>query len=58
MRPGGVIWFSTNARRFRLDPAAVVGTRCAERSHETVPEDFRDKRIHRCWRIELPEGRG
>jgi len=49
--PGGVIYFSTNFRRFKFDEAALVGCSAREISRQTVPEDFRNKRIHRCWRI-------
>jgi 23S rRNA (cytosine1962-C5)-methyltransferase len=49
--PGGVVYFSTNSRRFKFDEAAVQGAAWHEISRQTVPEDFRNKRIHRCWRI-------
>ena len=48
---GGVVFFSTNSRRFKLDEAALAGVAVREISKQTVPEDFRNKRIHRCWRI-------
>ncbi len=51
MSPGGVIYFSTNFRRFKLDPAAVGPLTIREISRQTVPDDFRNKRIHRCWRM-------
>jgi 23S rRNA (cytosine1962-C5)-methyltransferase len=51
MRPGGTILFSTNSRRFKLDETALAGANVREISRQTVPEDFRNKRIHRCWRI-------
>jgi len=51
MSPGGVIYFSTNFRRFKFDDSAVGGCSAREISRQTVPEDFRNKRIHRCWRI-------
>jgi 23S rRNA (guanine2445-N2)-methyltransferase / 23S rRNA (guanine2069-N7)-methyltransferase len=59
MAPAGVILFSTNSRRFRLDEAgltAAAGGRALtirEISHRTVPPDFRNRRIHRCWRLTL-----
>jgi len=49
--PNGVIYFSTNSRRFKLDEAAFDGVTIREISKQTVPEDFRNKRIHRCWRM-------
>jgi len=48
--PGGMLLFSTNFRRFRLDEAAFAGLDWKEISAATVPPDFaRNKRIHRCW---------
>lgn len=51
MSVGGVVYFSTNFRRFKLDEAALTGYAVREISRQTVPEDFRNKRIHRCWRL-------
>jgi 23S rRNA (guanine2445-N2)-methyltransferase / 23S rRNA (guanine2069-N7)-methyltransferase len=51
MRAGGTIFFSTNSRKFKLDEGALAGATVREISRQTVPEDFRNKRIHRCWRI-------
>ena len=49
--PGGVIYFSTRSRRFKLDEQALEGLETREISRQTVPQDFRNKRIHRCWRL-------
>lgn len=51
MSPGGVVYFSTNSRRFKFDPAVFSNAATWEISRQTVPEDFRNKRIHRCWRL-------
>ncbi|MDG2013246.1 MAG: bifunctional 23S rRNA (guanine(2069)-N(7))-methyltransferase RlmK/23S rRNA (guanine(2445)-N(2))-methyltransferase RlmL [Pirellulaceae bacterium] len=53
MRPQGVVYFSTNFRRFKLDVAGLSGYKIQEISKQTVPEDFRNKRIHRSWRLEV-----
>lgn len=50
--PGGHIWFSTNARRFRLEYAAP-GVRIDDITAQTVPPDFASKRPHRCWRLDI-----
>jgi 23S rRNA (guanine2445-N2)-methyltransferase / 23S rRNA (guanine2069-N7)-methyltransferase len=50
MRTGGVIYFSTNYRRFKFDEDKIPAE-CHEISKQTLPEDFRNRRIHRCWRI-------
>ncbi len=50
--PGGVVWFSSNARRFKLDP--IPGADVEDVTERTVPEDFRQRRPHRCWRLVKP----
>ena len=49
----GVLYFSNNFRRFRMDDAAIAQfAECVEITAETIPPDFaRDARIHRCWRL-------
>ncbi|MDX2148995.1 MAG: bifunctional 23S rRNA (guanine(2069)-N(7))-methyltransferase RlmK/23S rRNA (guanine(2445)-N(2))-methyltransferase RlmL [Planctomycetota bacterium] len=51
LSPGGVVFFSTNYRRFKLDEESLPMLEAVEISHRTVPEDFRNERIHRCWRM-------
>jgi 23S rRNA (guanine2445-N2)-methyltransferase / 23S rRNA (guanine2069-N7)-methyltransferase len=51
LTPGGTIFFSTNFRRFKFDPAAIPPAGVIEISRQTVPPDFRNRRIHRCWKI-------
>jgi 23S rRNA (guanine2445-N2)-methyltransferase / 23S rRNA (guanine2069-N7)-methyltransferase len=51
VRKGGVIFFSNNFRRFKFDPSELAASEVHEISKQTVPEDFRNRRIHRCWRI-------
>jgi 23S rRNA (guanine2445-N2)-methyltransferase / 23S rRNA (guanine2069-N7)-methyltransferase len=51
MTSGGVIYFSTNSRKFKFDEGSLHGAAVREISKQTVPEDFRNQRIHRCWRI-------
>jgi 23S rRNA (cytosine1962-C5)-methyltransferase len=58
LAPGGELLFSTNLRSFRLDIDALADLSMVEISEQTVPPDFRNRRIHRCWRIESDEGRG
>ena len=49
----GVLYFSNNYRRFRLDTESVAQFGlCEDISAKTIPPDFaRDMRIHRCWRL-------
>lgn len=48
----GVVYFSTNHRRFRLDTEALnAAYEVADISAKTLPLDYRDQKIHRCWRM-------
>jgi 23S rRNA (cytosine1962-C5)-methyltransferase len=50
--PKGEVFFSTNSRTFELDDASIPpGFGSREISNRSVPEDFRNQRIHRCWRL-------
>ncbi len=53
MAPGSVVFFSTNHQRFepRLGDLACLSMR--EITPDTIPEDYRNRRVHRCWRIEV-----
>jgi len=54
MSPAGAAYFSNNFRRFKFDEAAVAaaGWRSREISARTVPPEYRNRRIHRCWLLE------
>jgi 23S rRNA (guanine2445-N2)-methyltransferase / 23S rRNA (guanine2069-N7)-methyltransferase len=48
----GQLYFSTNRRRFRLDPALAADYRCDDITGETLDPDFqRNRRIHCCWSL-------
>jgi 23S rRNA (guanine2445-N2)-methyltransferase / 23S rRNA (guanine2069-N7)-methyltransferase len=52
LEPDGILIFSSNARRFRLEQALLSNLRIEDLSAATLPEDFkRNPRIHQCWRI-------
>ena len=52
LSPEGVLYFSTNYRRFELDAALVDTWQVTDVSQESIPVDFaRNQRIHRCWRL-------
>ena len=51
IRKQGVVYFSTNFRKFKFDESALSDYICREISRQTVPEDFRNKKIHRCWKL-------
>jgi len=52
LEPGGVLIFSNNFRRFKLDTAGLAGLAVEDISASTIPKDFeRNAKIHRCWKI-------
>ncbi|MBX2926963.1 MAG: class I SAM-dependent methyltransferase [Saprospiraceae bacterium] len=52
LRPGGTLFFSTNFRKFRLDPDRIWGgARITDISEKTIPPDFRNKKIHYCFEL-------
>ena len=52
LAPGGVVYFSTNFRKFKLDEDALPRELAIrEITAKTIPEDYRNERIHRCWRM-------
>lgn len=48
----GVLYFSTNYRNFNPDPALTADLQMEEITSWTIPPDFRNKLIHRCWKIQ------
>ena len=57
LAPGGLLVFSTNAQRFRLDANLSERYSVVEVSAATLPEDFaRNPRIHRCYDIRALQG--
>jgi 23S rRNA (guanine2445-N2)-methyltransferase / 23S rRNA (guanine2069-N7)-methyltransferase len=51
MTPGGVVFFSTNFRRFKLAAAEIRAASIEDITAKTIPPDFRNKKVHRCWKI-------
>ncbi|WP_074779923.1 bifunctional 23S rRNA (guanine(2069)-N(7))-methyltransferase RlmK/23S rRNA (guanine(2445)-N(2))-methyltransferase RlmL [Halopseudomonas bauzanensis] len=52
LAPGGVVYFSNNFRRFRLDPVLEEKYQVQDISAQTLDKDFqRNTRIHRTWRL-------
>ncbi len=49
---GGTVFFSTNSRRFNLDEAALADFAIRDITRQTLPEDFRNQRIHKCWLLQ------
>ncbi len=57
LAPGGLLIFSTNFRKFRLDEAGLADLAVADITPATIPKDFaRNPRIHRCFEIRVLAG--
>lgn len=53
---GGLLIFSTNFRRFRLDPALLERYAVRDITEQSIPKDFaRNRRIHQCWELRHPD---
>jgi Predicted SAM-dependent methyltransferases len=48
---GGTIFFSTNSRKFIFEDYHFHPCSVVEISSKTLPIDFHDPKIHRCWKI-------
>jgi len=52
LNPDGLLIFSTNFRRFKLDAGILQDFAVEDVSAKTIPNDFeRNPRIHYCWTI-------
>jgi 23S rRNA (guanine2445-N2)-methyltransferase / 23S rRNA (guanine2069-N7)-methyltransferase len=48
----GVLLFSNNFRRFKMDREALSDLLIEDIAAQTIPQDFsRNPRIHNCWRV-------
>jgi 23S rRNA (cytosine1962-C5)-methyltransferase len=47
----GILFFSTNSRNFVFDTSFFSACSILEISSKTIPLDFHDVKIHRCWKI-------
>lgn len=53
LNPGGVLFFSTNFRKFKLEEDKIRGAaNIRDISTKTIPPDFRNKKIHYCYFFE------
>ena len=60
LNPRGILYFSTNSRRLKFDegllPKKQDGSPCCtvqDITAKTIPEDFRNAKIHRAWKLSL-----
>lgn len=49
----GTLFFSTNSRDFDFDEGQFEGCKAFDISKKTIPIDFHNQKIHRCWKISL-----
>ena len=52
LAPGGVIYFSNNARRFKMSGTLSEWAEIEEITQQTASPDF-TRPSHRCWRVEV-----
>lgn len=53
---GGTIVFSTNFRKFKMDPAATFrAASVRDITLPTIPNDFKNTRIHKCFELKARE---
>ena len=51
LAPQGTLFFSTNFRKFKFDPSLFSKCSIQEITPKTIPLDFHNKKIHRCWKF-------
>jgi len=52
LRPGGILFFSTNARKFKLDIDFLQSEQVRDITKQTTPFDFEGKLQRWCWKIQ------
>jgi 23S rRNA (guanine2445-N2)-methyltransferase / 23S rRNA (guanine2069-N7)-methyltransferase len=52
LTPGGLLIFSTNFRKFRLDGDGLAELDIEDVTADTIPKDFaRDAKVHHCFEL-------
>ena len=49
--PAGVLYFSNNKRKFKIDPAILELANVHDITPRTIPEDYKDTKVHMCFKI-------
>ena len=47
----GILFFSTNLRNFNIEIEKLYTKHVKDLTAQTIPNDFRDKKIHKCFKI-------
>lgn len=53
LSPKGVMFFSTNKKKFKLDEQLINDYKCIETTQFTIPEDFKNTAIHKSFEIRM-----
>ncbi|MBS0629154.1 MAG: class I SAM-dependent methyltransferase [Verrucomicrobia bacterium] len=56
LAPGGTIFFSTNSRKFVFDHSLFEQCKIIDITEKTIPIDFHQQKIHRCWMLTIKLG--
>ncbi len=51
LKKGGVLFFSNNYRGFNFETEKIKASQIEDMTALSVPFDFRNKKIHACWKI-------
>ena len=60
LSPGGILYFSSNSRALKFESDLIGGAAArgdiaiTDLSDESIPEDFRNRNIHRLWKFVAP----
>lgn len=54
MARGSLLFFSTNHQRFEPNLSGLPVKDLVEITPKTIPEDYRNRKIHRCWKMIVP----
>lgn len=54
MAPGSLVFFSTNHQRFEPSFNGLAVSSLTELTPKTIPEDYRNRKVHRCWKMNVP----
>ena len=59
LNPGGTLYFSTNSKKLSFHEDLLPQTihqrdlKIQDITAQTIPEDFKNHRIHRCWKLSI-----
>lgn len=51
LSPDGVLYFSNNKRKFKIDPQIAELAIVTDITPKTIPEDYRDNKVHHCFKM-------